>query len=195
MADTTNYGWTKPTVSGSSGAWGTLLNTMADDIDTDLKAVSDAADAAQADATEVGDELLAHPMIHSAEFIDKTPNTGVTRNVGAGIGLTMSTAQSVATLIVPLRLRIGEQVTGFTSKGQAPAGTTVSVVLAMVSNGDIVTAQTSHVHGTSLAEVSTSGIGYAPTATVAVVMSVVIQRTSGTATPSIMWIKPTVARV
>ena len=195
MADTANYGWTKPTVSGSSGAWGTLLNTMADDIDASLKTVDDAADAAQADATAFGDELLAHPMIHSAEFIDKTPNTGVTRNVGAGIGLTMSTAQSVATLIVPLRLRIGEKVTGFTSKGQAPSGTTVSVVLSMVSNGDIVIAQTSHTHSTSLAEVTTTNIGYAPTATVSVVMAVTIQRTSGTGIPSIMWIKPTVARV
>ena len=195
MADTANYGWTKPTVAGSSGAWGTLLNTALDDVDTDLKAVEDQADAAQADATEFGDELLAHPMIHAAEFIDKTPNAGVTRNVGAGIGLTMSTAQSVATLIVPLRLRIGEQVTGFTSKGQAPTGTTVSVVLAMVSDADIVIAQVSHTHGTSLAEVSTTGIGYAPTATVSVVMAVTIQRSSGTNIPSIMWIKPTVTRV
>lgn len=195
MADTTNYGWTKPTVSGSSGAWGTILNTALDDVDANLKTVENKADAAQADATEFGGELLAHPLIHSAEFIDKTPNTGVTRNVGAGIGLTMSTAQSVATLIVPLRLRIGEKVTGFTSKGQAPTGTTVSVALAMVSNGDIVTAQSSHSHGTSVAEVSTTGIGYAPTATVSVVMFVTMQRTSGTGIPAIMWVKPTVERV
>lgn len=39
---TTNYGWTTPTVGGSSGAWGTILNTIFDDIDTDLKAVDDA---------------------------------------------------------------------------------------------------------------------------------------------------------
>ena len=46
MADTTNYGWTKPTVAGDTGAWGTILNTALDDIDTDLKAVSDVASAA-----------------------------------------------------------------------------------------------------------------------------------------------------
>jgi len=46
MADTTNYGWTKPTVGGSSDTWGTTLNTLADDIDSDLKTVSDASKVA-----------------------------------------------------------------------------------------------------------------------------------------------------
>jgi hypothetical protein len=43
MADTTNYGWTKPTIGGSADTWGTTLNTLADDIDADLKTVSDAS--------------------------------------------------------------------------------------------------------------------------------------------------------
>lgn len=46
MADTTNYGWTKPTVGGSDNTWGTILNTALDDIDADLKALSDAQTAA-----------------------------------------------------------------------------------------------------------------------------------------------------
>lgn len=36
---TTNYAWDVPTVGGSSGSWGTLLNAVFDDIDADLKAV------------------------------------------------------------------------------------------------------------------------------------------------------------
>ena len=47
---TTNYNWDLPTVAGSSGAWGTALNTIFGDdstgIDAVVKAISDVADAA-----------------------------------------------------------------------------------------------------------------------------------------------------
>lgn len=46
MADTANYGWTKPTVGGSDNTWGTTLNAALDDIDADLKALSDGQTAA-----------------------------------------------------------------------------------------------------------------------------------------------------
>lgn len=40
---TSNFEWDVPAVGGDSGAWGTLLNAVFDDIDTDLKAVQDMA--------------------------------------------------------------------------------------------------------------------------------------------------------
>ncbi|HEX7019008.1 MAG TPA: hypothetical protein VF159_03290 [Gemmatimonadaceae bacterium] len=46
MADTTNFGWSKPTVGGDTGAWGAKLNDLCDDIDADLKTVKDTADGA-----------------------------------------------------------------------------------------------------------------------------------------------------
>lgn len=46
MADTAHYGWTKPTVAGSTGAWGTILNTLFDAVDSALYAVDTVASAA-----------------------------------------------------------------------------------------------------------------------------------------------------
>lgn len=42
MANTTNYSWTKPTVGGSEDQWGTLTNTIFDQIDTLLGGTSTA---------------------------------------------------------------------------------------------------------------------------------------------------------
>jgi hypothetical protein len=50
MATTTNYGWTKPTVSGDTGAWGTILNAALDAADASLKLIADIANAALAKA-------------------------------------------------------------------------------------------------------------------------------------------------
>ena len=50
MADTVNFSWTKPTVGGDSGAWGTILNTLFDDQDTDVDLIKTTADAALARA-------------------------------------------------------------------------------------------------------------------------------------------------
>ncbi len=36
MPTTTNFGWTQPTVGGSSDTWGTELNTLTSAVDTDL---------------------------------------------------------------------------------------------------------------------------------------------------------------
>ena len=44
---TTNYGWIKPTVGGDDDAWGGLLNTDLDGIDSTVKSVSTVANAAQ----------------------------------------------------------------------------------------------------------------------------------------------------
>lgn len=194
MADTTNYGWTKPTVSGSSGAWGTLLNTALDDIDTDLKAVSDAAAAAQADATATAAELVAWPLIHGITGIDLVGDeSGMVKNTAFNGGLKMGTGQSLASYIFPLTgLRVGQRITGFKSKAQAPTGTTVAVTLQVVTDSDGVFATSSHTHGTSLAVVETTGIGYDVDPARSYIIVVTMQRTSGTNQPSLLWVQPIV---
>lgn len=49
---TPNYAFNLPVVGGDTGAWGSLLNENWSDLDTDLKAVSDVADAAQTTADD-----------------------------------------------------------------------------------------------------------------------------------------------
>lgn len=46
MSLTTNYSWTKPTVGGDVGAWGTELNGSLDGIDTQMKTTDNKAAAA-----------------------------------------------------------------------------------------------------------------------------------------------------
>lgn len=43
---TTNFSWDPPDVGGDVGNWGTVLNTLIDDIDDDLNTVKTTADAA-----------------------------------------------------------------------------------------------------------------------------------------------------
>lgn len=73
MAVTDNYSWQKPTVGGDSGTWGTTLNTDLDAIDSDLKDVSDAADAAQTDADAA--QATADDAYHGLQAITPTAIT------------------------------------------------------------------------------------------------------------------------
>lgn len=46
MPSTSNFSWTYPTDGGSSGTWGATLNSMFDQIDTDVDAIKTTADGA-----------------------------------------------------------------------------------------------------------------------------------------------------
>ena len=150
MADTTNYGWTKPNVAGSNGTWGTLLNQAMDDIDADLKTVETAAGAAQTSATTALNELIGQALIHANNgYLDNTnssPATGTyARNQGGfQVGINGSTFPQTGALWIPLRdvVRVGQKITAFTSIGQRPSSFSGTVTVKLgyfsfsgVSNG------------------------------------------------------------
>lgn len=76
MADTTttNYTYTKPEVGASEDTWGTKLNQNWDDLDADLKAVSDVANAAlpKAGGTVTGVTTFSGSDINIAGEINLT---------------------------------------------------------------------------------------------------------------------------
>jgi hypothetical protein len=116
MADTTNYGWTKPVEGASTGVWDTILNAALDDIDTDVFGVDGRVADLEASVPVAG--AFARPLIIGAS--------------GAGFGwvtlgisgFVSPTDGSTGSLNVPLpHLRPGMRITGFESFARSTSGT------------------------------------------------------------------------
>jgi hypothetical protein len=144
---TTNYGWDVPTVGGDVGAWGTILNTVFDDIDTDLKAAEDKADEANTF------NLAGTRTIMAADGV----GTGATFLDG---WLTMvGSAGSLWRL--PLRdLREGQRITAFATHGLVSSGVSLAVSLCykdVAGTETVVSAGHTHTE-TSATTKTTSGL-------------------------------------
>jgi hypothetical protein len=66
---TTNYSWTLPTPGGSSGSWGNDLNTIFNDLDTELY---DAEQVALAALDRAGGTMTGKLINKVAEYVDTT---------------------------------------------------------------------------------------------------------------------------
>lgn len=98
MATTTNYGWTKPTVGGDNGTWGTIANALFDAVDAALKVVADATAAVQAELTslkgaQVG--MVGHFLVSSAPSGWIKGDGGTIGNASSG-GTTRANADTAA---------------------------------------------------------------------------------------------------
>jgi hypothetical protein len=118
MADTTHFAWTKPTVSGDLGAWGTILNTALDDVDDDLNDVKTTADAALPKASGTFTGTLTGPTIVGTATTDSTTSTSGAIKTAGGIAAAKAICAG----------------TGFGCNGKAPQ-TAYTATTAVVFNG------------------------------------------------------------
>jgi hypothetical protein len=114
---TTNYGWVPPTVSGSSGTWGTLLNALIDEVDADLKTV-DNQTKLLIDTPAAGATITLN-LASLKRYFSVTPNQNFTfafSNVPAAAG-------AYATAIMVKLVNSGGYTVTWPSSVKWPSGT------------------------------------------------------------------------
>jgi hypothetical protein len=186
MADTLNFGWTKPTVGGSSGSWGTELNQALDDIDADLEVVDDQIDAA--DAREVAFPLIfAYLLPFNAV---KHAISGNLLNLGAAIA-----GGTEDDIDYAIDVRPGQRITGFKSYArEASAATAITVSLCYYDNtGALTVVSAGHGHSTSLAVVQTVSVDHDVVSDRCYFIRVHYDRDSGSLGSELYWVQPRVS--
>lgn len=156
MADTTNFAWTKPTVSGSSGAWGTILNDLFDSIDADLQTVKDNADVAAAENLDIP----LHLSFFAASSFPTNPAISGSSTL-AGIQLLVPDDETgQRTWVLPIHgLKAGMNITGFRSRGLAEGLVDLTVTLRYITETGSVVLLDTLVHSNSTLATSTETLG------------------------------------
>lgn len=120
MAVTTNYGWTKPTVGGDSGAWGGIVNTVLDSIDAAVKARETEAAAALAAANVAKAENLSFPLLFTGTLgqapVSTLGSPTTSRNYQY-VNFALGSSDQVL-IVVPISgLTPGMRITGYKYRG------------------------------------------------------------------------------
>lgn len=156
MANTVNYGWAKPTVGGDTGAWGTILNAALDDIDTDLDAVSDAAVAAQAEVDALATEVRSQPLIKPVGI---SYNWQVAWDGNRHLARFHQGISPLIPLDIPLpHLRVGQRITGFSSRAYRENAAEATVSLIRESGGSVTVVSSGHTIDGTESTRSTTGL-------------------------------------
>ena len=118
MPSTTIFGWAMPIVGGSNNAWGAAANDMFEQMDTDVGAINDTADAAlpKAGGAMTGDIDMAGNEIQNAVVTDlSVPGF----DIGAPVDVTVT--GSISTFAATLDLSLGSAflLDGFTPSANA----------------------------------------------------------------------------
>lgn len=203
MAVTLNYSWVKPTVSGDVGAWGTILNTLCDAVDADLKLRQTAAATAQTAADLAKAETLARvnaPIIGSAGQVDHLASTNFTMDLERNeltlrIPTTAPASMSAIAMFPIHGLVPGMRITGLKSRGIAPTNTFLSVGLFYQDSGGAAnTISGGGSHGTSEGTVVTSGLAEDVVADRAYYFKASFSRTAGAGQAYLQFVQPVVIR-
>jgi len=115
---TTIFGWATPVVGGANNSWGGALNDMFEQMDTDVGAIKDTADAAlpKAGGAMTGDIDMAGNEIQNAVVTDlSVPGF----DIGAPVDVTVT--GSISTFAATLDLSLGSAflLDGFTPSANA----------------------------------------------------------------------------
>lgn len=132
---TTNYGWTPPTVAGSSGTWGTLLNTLFDEADADLYAVEQKTKLLLS-SPSAGATITCN-LASDATYFVATPNQNFTfafSNVPAAAGVYATAI--IIKIVNPSAYTVSWPASVKWPSGSAPSFVTAGTHLAMLVTDD-----------------------------------------------------------
>lgn len=117
---TTYFAWDKPVVGGDTGAWGTILNTLHDAVDADMRV----------HAGRLGEQLM----------IPAAYGGGATWVISGGYALHSELNVNTFHLPISERLRVGQRITAFSSYGwTSSVDKTATVALVYVSTAGVET--------------------------------------------------------
>lgn len=109
-AVTVNYGWTKPTVDASDDAWGGMINTDLDGIDSTVKGVSTVANAAYPASNPSGYQTAA--QVTAAVPVASSTTPAMNGAAAVGAGTTWARADHVHPTDTTLLPKVGGTLTG-----------------------------------------------------------------------------------